>query len=287
MTYQILKDFAPLAGRYQGFLIDVWGVLYDGGKLFPGVLDALAKMKSQNAIIVFLSNSPQRSSVVGDRLRAIGLGDDLYDGILTSGESVYQSLQKADHLHGQKIYCLGQLDTTWLTCIPTDRYELVQTPDLADMILVSEIYETQQDLDAVAALLPPLVAKGLPMICPNPDLVVQHNGHAHFCPGALAARYEDLGGKVEYHGKPHAPIYDGALEILGIEDRRTVLGIGDGLHTDIAGANAAGIDSVLITGGIHNQDVSTGWGQMPDPAQTQNLLSRQPHQPTYVIPALR
>jgi HAD superfamily hydrolase (TIGR01450 family) len=89
------------------------------------------------------------------------------------------------------------------------------------------------------------------MVCANPDLVVIHDGRPALCAGALAEEYERIGGRVRWHGKPHPSVYDSCLGLLGIADRRRLLAIGDSLRTDIAGAAGAGIDSLLVAGGIH------------------------------------
>jgi HAD superfamily hydrolase (TIGR01459 family) len=96
------------------------------------------------------------------------------------------------------------------------------------------------------------------MVCANPDLVVIHAGRQEICAGALALRYEQLGGRVQYFGKPHPPIYRDCLVLLGISDRRRILAVGDSLRTDIAGANGAGIDGLLVLGGIHQEELAGG-----------------------------
>ena len=96
------------------------------------------------------------------------------------------------------------------------------------------------------------------MVCANPDLVVVNGGKTEICAGTVARRYEALGGKVHYFGKPHAPIYQESLALLGVGDRKRILAVGDSLRTDIAGANAAGIDGLLVLSGIHRDELAAG-----------------------------
>jgi ribonucleotide monophosphatase NagD (HAD superfamily) len=125
------------------------------------------------------------------------------------------------------------------------------------------------------------------MVCANPDLVVMRGGERELCAGAVARRYEELDGEVRYHGKPYRPIYDTCFALLGDPDPARVLAVGDSLRTDIAGANAVGIDSVLITGGIHGDELNVRMGEMPDAAALDALYKRAGERPTAAMPAFR
>jgi HAD superfamily hydrolase (TIGR01459 family) len=127
----------------------------------------------------------------------------------------------------------------------------VATPAEADFMLNTGPAEWDDTIEDYAAVLQAALARGLPMVCANPDLVVIHGGKPALCAGALAEEYERLGGQVRWHGKPYPSVYDSCLVLLGISDRRRILAIGDSLRTDIAGAAGAGIDSLLIAGGVH------------------------------------
>src|SRR5213078_1786786 len=127
----------------------------------------------------------------------------------------------------------------------------VDTPAEADFILNTGPAEWDDTLETYAPVMHAALARGLPMVCANPDLVVVHNGKPALCAGALAEEYQRPGGRVRWHGKPHPSVYDSCLGLLGIADRRRILAIGDNLRTDIAGAEGAGIASLLIAGGIH------------------------------------
>jgi ribonucleotide monophosphatase NagD (HAD superfamily) len=121
------------------------------------------------------------------------------------------------------------------------------------------------------------------MVCANPDLVVMHQGRMAFCAGAIAQRYETLGGRVRWHGKPFPSVYETCFGLLGIADRRRTLAVGDSLRTDIAGANGAGIDSVLVAGGIHAEEFGLNPGQHPDRARLEAAIAASGHRPQAAI----
>ena len=124
------------------------------------------------------------------------------------------------------------------------------------------------------------------MVCANPDLEVIHAGAREICAGALAARYEALGGTVRYHGKPHPSVYRTCFDLLGRVDPRRIVAIGDSLRTDIAGANGVGIDSLLVTGGIHAEELGAAAGEHPDPDLLARICARAGQRPTAAIPHL-
>ena len=255
---QHLPGFASLADRYDGFIVDLWGVIHDGVRPYPGAADVLASLRDLGKPVVLLSNAPRRSSIAAEAMRAMGLPDSLYTGIMTSGEATWQALNARDDPWfanlGQRVFHLGpkrdagtmeglRLDTTEL---PSEAEFVLNTgPD--DLLSPTEISAYQDILNAC-------IAANLPMICANPDLEVIRDGARVICAGALAARYEEMGGQVRYFGKPDPAIYRPVLTTLDLE-RSRVLAIGDALRTDIAGATAAGIDSCWVLGGIHGAEL--------------------------------
>lgn len=265
---RLLKGIGELADGYDGFILDVWGVLHDGLQPFPGVLDALARLKSQGKRLVVLSNAPRRAGPVANRLTEIGIPPALYDHIHTSGEETWQHLKRRD----DPFYAaLGRV--CYLIAPPRDNsvmdgLDLERVDDIGDAEFVFNTGPWGWDEDVVRyeEMLLGARERDLPMVCANPDLVVHHQGRRAICAGAIAQRYEDLGGTVRWHGKPFAAVYDTATSLLGIGDRRRILAIGDSLRTDIAGANGAGIDSVVVAGGIHYAEFGAAPGELPDRA---------------------
>ena len=255
-----LTGVEPLADAYDGFIVDVWGVLHDGLRLYPGVCETLDRLAERGKAVVFLTNAPRRSRDVARMLARLELPERHRRNILASGESVHAALtDRADAFHaglGRRCLVLG--DATGNDILVGLEFERAGTFEDADFIVNigpwradAAIEEYEQDLARAAGL-------GLPMICANPDLAVMQGGHKMLCAGALAARYEALGGRVAYHGKPHPAIYDTCLVRLGGPARDRVVAIGDSLGTDIKGAAAAGIDSALVLGGLHAGKAACG-----------------------------
>lgn len=258
MTFGAIDGMRGLAAGYDGFILDLWGVVHDGTAPFPGVLDCMATLLGAGKRLVLLSNAPRRAEDVKRRIARIGVPADLYHGVMSSGEEAWQHLYR----HEDPFYAaLGR------RClhIGSDRdlemregldLAFVATPDEADFILNTGPAEWEDTIEDYAPVLQAALERGLPMVCANPDLVVIHNGRPALCAGALAEHYEAVGGRVRWHGKPHPSVYDSCIGLLGIADRRRLLAIGDSLRTDIAGAANAGIDSLLIAGGVHAAEFS-------------------------------
>jgi HAD superfamily hydrolase (TIGR01459 family) len=260
---QYLTGFAPLAARYDGFIIDLWGVVHDGVRAYPGAVDTLTRLRDAGKKAILLSNAPRRADAVQQAMRHMGIADDLYSGIMTSGEATHLMLRdRSDPWYaalGRRVFHLGPARDRGvlegLDLVPVDRLDeaefLLNTgPD--DLGNQTEVAEFEQVLQEARR-------HGLKMICANPDLEVIRGGQRVICAGALAKRYEELGGEVRALGKPDPAIYGPVLDQLALPAGR-VLAVGDGLRTDIAGAKAAEIDACWVLGGIHHHE--------PDPAAT-------------------
>jgi HAD superfamily hydrolase (TIGR01459 family) len=253
MTLRLIDGMRELAPDYDGFLLDLWGVVHDGTAPFPGVLDCMARLIAAQKRVVLLSNAPRRADDVVRRIAQIGVPEGLYHGVMSSGEEAWQHLARRD----DPFYAaLGR----WVLHIGSERdmeiregldFDFVATPADADFILNTGPAGWEDTIADYAPVLDAARLRDLPMVCANPDLVVIHNGRPALCAGALAEHYERLGGHVRWHGKPYPSVYDSCLALMGITERRRILAIGDSLRTDIAGAAGAGIDALLIAGGIH------------------------------------
>lgn len=242
-----------LAARYDGVILDLWGVVHDGTVPFPGVIDCLERLIAAGKRIVLLSNAPRRADDVGRRIAQIGVPARLYHGIVSSGEEAWLYLaERTDPFYaalGRR--CLHICSDRDLEIREGLRLEFVETPEGADFILNTGPAEWEDTIEDYDPVLRASVARGLAMVCANPDLIVMHRGKPALCAGALAEHYEAIGGTVRWHGKPHPSVYESCLPLLGIADKGRLLVIGDSLRTDIAGAKAAGIDSLFVTGGVH------------------------------------
>ena len=194
------------------------------------------------------------------RIARIGVPEHLYHGVMSSGEEAWQSLKRRDEPFYAALgrRCLHIGSERDLEMREGLNLVFVDTPTEADFILNTGPAEWEDTIEGYAPVLRAALARGLPMVCANPDLVVVHDGKPALCAGALAEEYERFGGQVRWHGKPYPSVYDSCLDLLGIADRRRILAIGDSLRTDIAGAAGAGIDSLLIAGGIHAAEFGNG-----------------------------
>ncbi len=282
-----LSGLAPLAEAFDGFLVDVWGVLHDGAVAYPHAIDCLARLRSAGRRVVLLSNASRRADALAGDLAALGIGPELYDRVLTSGESAWTALrERADPWHarlGRRCLYLGPRTGGGRPVDDLD-IELVSDPAEADFVLAGRVFRNGRSLAEHEALLVESVRRGLPLLCANPDLEAMVAGERIICPGALARHYEEMGGDVFYHGKPHPAIYAWALRLLGIVEPRRVAAIGDALHTDVAGAVRAGLGSVLVAGGIHAAEIGP-WP--PAPGRLATLYERTGWIPDACIPTLR
>ena len=247
---KILTGFAEIAADYDAVLCDIWGVLHNGRAPFDGVDDALEAYRNQGGKVLLLSNAPRPGETALKRLDTIGNRKTSYDGILTSGDATRAKLTE-----------LGQSGKSCCHIGPEKVVDLIAGLDIefteierADVVLFSGMYddmtESPQDYQP---LLTEMQARGLPMICPNPDRTVPFGDKVIYCAGAVAELYETMGGQVIWMGKPYPVVYARAqtllAEMTGMDAPR-VLAIGDGPKTDIPGAAAAGIDALFITGGL-------------------------------------
>lgn len=255
----LLPAFAALAERYDGFIFDVWGTLYDGGKAFPEALATVVALAARDKKLLVLSNSPRIPAVVGERLRAIGFDLTWFSDIVTSGGMVADIVGRrrdpdAARL-GARVFWFGR--PRFPDTLPEGAFTPVDEIAAADWILNAGPEGPQSRLEDYEDVLVAAVSRELPMVCANPDKSVFHRGERHICAGAMAERYEALGGAVRHFGKPFPEIFSRCLDRLALPAEK-VLVVGDNLETDILGANRAGIDSLLLGGGIHAEELAGG-----------------------------
>ena len=276
MSIPLLSGIAPIAGRYDGFILDLWGVLHDGAHPMPGAVEALHRLREMGKRIVILSNAPRRSASVVERIAEIGIARTLYDDLLSSGEATWRWLKQGGPSGRRLFPIMAARDGSMLDGLD---FEMASKIEAADFILNTGVESANDKVEDFENILRAGAARGLPMVCANPDLVVIHRGKAEICAGAIAQRYEEQGGLVHYFGKPHAPIYRDCFALLGVADHRRILAVGDSLRTDIAGANAAGIDGLLVLGGIHQEELTDG--------DLESVIRRQGVIPSAAVPVFR
>lgn len=286
-----LDGLSAIAGRYAGFIVDLWGVIHNGVAPFPAAVDCLQRLRAAGGRVLILSNAPRRVDSVVGRLREMGLPDACWDGVMSSGEATWQALHdRADPWHarlGPRCYHLGPERDASVREVPG--LEIVDRIDRADFILNTGTYDFDETVADHHPVLAEGAERGLPMVCANPDLVVIVGEKMAICAGALAERYGELGGAVFHHGKPHRPIYETCrrrFAAMGLAADAPLLAIGDSLRTDIAGAVAMGWDSLLIAGGIHGDDLDLGPGRPPAPEKLARLCADAGVRPTAVLTEL-
>ncbi|NUB24352.1 TIGR01459 family HAD-type hydrolase [Azospirillum brasilense] len=284
-----LSGIAPVIDRYDGVILDLWGVLHDGERPYPGVPECLDRLRAAGKVICLLSNAPRRTGGVIAKLDGMGIGRERYHHVMTSGEAAYDALRdRDDPWHaalGRRLFHIGP-DRDMDVYEGLD-YTLAASPDEADFVVNTGIVDFGESLSVYEPALEACRRRNLPMVCANPDLIVMVGEQMVICAGTLAQRYEAMGGDVFWHGKPHAPVYDRCLSLMGIKDKGRILAVGDSLRTDVAGANAAGIDVALVTFGIHREELGGAWGEAVDPAKLAAAAAAAGHQPTYGLPSLR
>ena len=246
----MLTGLSGIAENYDALIVDIWGVLHNGKAPFAGVDTALKNFRDAGGKVLLLSNAPRPGASAVQRLDAIGNSRDGFDDILTSGDAV-RALMSDMGREGKKICHIGpDKDADLITGLDVEFVD----EDNADAILFSGPYDdTTETPDDYADMLARIKARNLPLLCPNPDRIVQYGDQVIYCAGAIAEAYENIGGEVVWVGKPYPMVYARARAMLGKMtglERPRLLAIGDGPKTDIAGAEAAGVDALFIGGGL-------------------------------------
>jgi HAD superfamily hydrolase (TIGR01459 family) len=250
----LLESIEPFAADSAGWLVDIWGVMHNGVQPFAAACDACERFRQRGGLVLLLSNSPRPRDSVADQLDRIGVPRASWDVIVSSGD-VARALVAA--YAGRAIVHLGpDRDLGIFSGLDVERVG----PDRGEAIVCTGLFDDERETpDDYAETLAACLARSLPMICANPDVAVERGGRLVYCAGALARAYEELGGAVEYAGKPYLPIYELAFATLetlrsGGGERTRLLAIGDGVNTDIAGAAAVDVRSVFVSSGVHVKD---------------------------------
>lgn len=282
-TIPIVESLQDIGGGYRAWFVDIWGVMHNGRTAFPKAPATTRAFRQAGGVVVLLSNSPRPSPALQEQLRQFGIPDAAYDATVTSGDLTRHELGKHE---GAKVFHLGPERDSPIF----DGLDVTRTgSDEAELVVCSGPFNDDVETpDDYTDLLRDLAARGLPMICANPDHLVERGDRLVYCAGALAAVFEEFGGEVVYAGKPHAPVYDLALEtaekIAGESiGKDRILAIGDGLKTDIAGARGFGIDAVFVASGLHAPGAG---GAALDTAHLSDLFGQESRRPIAAMPAL-
>jgi len=282
-TIPVIDSIKDMGAGYRAWLVDIWGVMHNGHSAFPRAAAATRAFRESGGIVVLLSNSPRPSPSVQEQLRQFGVPDDAYDATVTSGDLTRHELGK--HKNARVFHLGPERDRPIFEGLDVD----LADPEHADLVVCSGLFDDDIETpDDYAGLLRDLAERKFPMICANPDHLVERGNRLVYCAGALAAVYEDLGGEVVYAGKPHAPVYHLALQtISGLAGsdvgKDQVLAIGDGVKTDMAGASSFGLDAVFVASALHAPGEG---GEALDASHLAELFAHETRRPIAAMHAL-
>mgnify|MGYP001431427365 FL=1 len=267
----VISGLSELSPRYDAVLSDVWGVIHNGVAAFPEAVEALREFRKAGGRAVLITNAPRPSAPIVTMLDRLGVPRDAYDAIVSSGDVTRGMIAK---YRGKAIHHVGP---------PTEDdalyegFDLRRTgPEEAEVVVVTDL-DTDDDTPEMYRERARLwLSRKLPMICANPDRVVEHGDKIIYCGGALGDLYSAMGGMVHMAGKPYPPIYEQAFAMAESAagkplDKSRVLAIGDSVRTDATGAAQFGIDILFITGSIHAAELDA-FGK-PDPAAIAELIA--------------
>ncbi len=293
---QIVRQISGLpeiSDRYDLILCDIWGVLHNGVAAFAQASDALVSFRRRGGAVLLISNAPRPSPPIARQVLKLGVSPDAFDAVVTSGDVTIGLMEQQA---GDRVLHIGpERDLTLLDAVAEAtgaRPKLVSLEDAQYALCTGLRNDEAETLDDYEPELRAIAIRGLTMICANPDIVIHRGDTLIYCAGALARRYEELGGSVVYAGKPYTPIYDRALALAEhirgapIEKPR-VLAIGDGMRTDVTGASRAGLDVLFVTGGIHRSLHKETLDSPADPIELQHLYDENAVWPVAAIPVLR
>ena len=273
-SLRFVERLRDLVDGVEVILSDIWGVVHNGLESFPEACEALQTSRQRGATVILITNAPRPADSVQRQLRKLGVADETYDAIVSSGDLTRNFV--ADH-PGKKMFWIGpERDSSIHRGLDAVMAPLEQ----ADYIVCTGLFddETESAEDYRTMLLQAREHK-LPLICANPDIVVERGDRLIYCAGAIAELYRELGGESIFYGKPHRPIYERAMALAA--ERRgqatsldRVLAIGDSVRTDLTGAHGFGIDCLFLTRGIHSGEFE-GIDQL-DSASVKELFGHPP-----------
>jgi HAD superfamily hydrolase (TIGR01459 family) len=280
---QFIDRLSQITRNYKAVVCDVWGVIHNGEWSFPAASKALEQARADGLAVVLVTNAPRRADKIIEQLNGLGVPPSAYDRVVTSGDATRGMIAEGP----RRIFHIGK-DIEQTVYEELD-IELCEERE-ADIIVCTGLFRDEEETPAdYADILQRLRARDIPMICANPDIIVERGARHIYCAGAIAREYQQMGGRVAMAGKPHKPIYDLALReaatLLGHEvDASKVLAIGDGLLTDVKGAVNSNFDVLYISAGIHAREYG-GHGK-PDNDALQSWLKKNSVAPVATMPML-
>ncbi len=288
---RIIEQLSDISANYDAMFVDLWGCVHDGVRAIPSAVAALQAYRQAGGRVVLVTNAPRPRAGVQEQIEKLGVPDDAWDSIATSGDAARMAMFQG--VVGRRVWFMGE-DTDMGFFEPlkaVDDPVLIERVDLeeAEGIVCCGPFDRHAAPEAVRPELLLAQKKGLKLLCANPDIVVDRGETREWCAGAVAELYTEMGGVSLYFGKPHPPIYDLARrrlsELVAGVEKMPILAVGDGIATDIKGALGEDIDSLFITGGLARQETKTT--DQPDPQALERYLAEARISPTFSIGALR
>ncbi len=256
---KLINSFAEIENKYDIFILDQWGVMHDGQHGYKHAINAVDKLIEANKKIIIISNSSKRKISSIDRLKDLGFNKNDFIEIMTSGEMIWQELNNLTGKYDVRLKrCFHIYDTSKEDGkdfrIGLEKYEFVENIKEADFILGCTPFKNTKPIDYIP-ILNDALDRNLIMFCANPDYVTVENNNEEniFCMGTIADLYSYMGGKIVILGKPSKEIYIESCKMIDHLDLSRILAVGDSLDHDILGAANFGVDSILISNGIHKQ----------------------------------
>jgi len=288
---RIVNSLSEISSNYDALFVDLWGCVHDGVKAIPSAVAALQAYRKSGGIVILVTNSPRPRAGVVKQLEHFGVPTDAYDDLATSGDSARSAMYRG--VVGQNVWHYGPVTDSRFF----DPLEILDNPIEINRVPLAEAegivctgpFDEQADPETWRPDLEKALARGLKLLCANPDIVVDRGEVREWCAGAVAKLYTEMGGESLYFGKPHAPIYDLARRRLAklddtIKDDR-ILAIGDGVQTDVKGGMDEGIDALFISGGLAAAETNTV--TQPDETLLNAYLEREKQNPSFTIGHLR
>ena len=287
MACQILAGLDEIAADYDAILCDLWGCYHNGIAYYPAAAAACQRFREGGGTVILLTNAPRPAVSVERLLAQMGAPGDSWDAIVSSGGACQAAV--ADGSYGEAFAYIGpERDLHMLTDVGREARPIAE----ADAILLTGLRDDRVETpDDYADEITDWVARGLPVLCANPDIIVDRGDVRLWCAGAIAKRVEEAGGQVIWFGKPHGPVYERCRKVVadlrgGAVPNSRILAIGDGIGTDVPGGLAAGFDVVFVTGGLSSADFGPDV-EIPDQAPLEAFLADVGLAPRYAIGRLR
>jgi len=292
---ELIDSLAEIGLQYDALFCDLWGCVHDGVRAFPEAVAALRAYRAGGGTVVMVTNAPRPRSSVAHQLERLGVPDDCWDAIATSGDAA--RLAMFEGAVGTRVWHIGEPhDEPFFEppAILDNPVTIERVPlEEAEGIVCTGPFDPHADPSVMRPQFLLAKTKGLPLLCANPDIVVDRGDSREWCAGALAELYTEMGGVSLYFGKPHPPIYDLARRRMDSIDRlvpnERILAVGDGIFTDIQGGMGENIDTLFITGGLARDETGTvsGAAARPDVKKLAAFLDKAGLEPTFAIAALR